>query len=380
MLKTSDFDFNLPSELIAQTPFFPKEKTKMLVWRDSKILDAQLINLTDFLQEGDVLVFNDARVIKAKLQAKILRNSAILDFNLDQEIEGKWSALCRPAKKVQVGDSLQIAEDFFAEVIEKTDDGFIKIKFDCADDELRYKLDKYGAVPLPPYIKRTPFDETASSRSLSLSKRVETPSVNTLRQAQRTAETGSANGSDETNYQTIYAANGTAVAAPTAGLHFNENIFARLDAKKIQKTFVTLNVGAGTFLPVRADFLKDHKMHRESFSISKETAEIINSAKKQGKKIIAVGTTSLRVLESCTNAEGLVEPMSTHTEIFIHPPYKFKIVDVLMTNFHLPKSTLFMLVSAFIGKENAQSLYNHAISKNYRFYSYGDTSLLFPEK
>jgi len=342
MLKTSDFDFHLPPELIAQAPFFPREKTKMLICKNGEITDSQLINLTNFLQEGDVLVFNDARVIKAKLTAKILRNSAQLDFNLDQEIGDLWQALCRPAKKVKVGDELEIAPDFFAKVIEKTDDGFIRIKFDCKDEALLLKLEKYGEVPLPPYIKR---DEE--------------------------------NSQDQKNYQTIYASRGTAVAAPTAGLHFNEEIFSALDAKKIQKVFVTLNVGAGTFLPVRSENLEDHKMHSEFFSISKEAAEIINFAKSQGKKIVAVGTTSLRVLESATDENGIIKPMSEHTKIFIFPPYKFKIVDILMTNFHLPKSTLFMLICAFVGKEKAFELYNHAISESYRFYSYGDSSLLF---
>ena len=349
MLKTSDFDFYLPPELIAQTPFFPKEKTKMLICKDGAILDSQVIKLPDFLQEGDVLVFNDARVIKAKLSGELLRNSARLDFNLDQENQGLWRALCRPAKKVKIGDEIEIAPEFFAQVLEKTDDGFIKIKFDCAGEELLAKLEKYGAVPLPPYIKR----EAKGVRRKALGE------------------------NDQENYQTIYAANGVAVAAPTAGLHFNEKIFAALDAKKIEKVFVTLNVGAGTFLPVRSEFLKDHKMHSEFFSISKSAAEKINSAKKSGKKIVAIGTTSLRVLESAADENGLIKPMSAHTEIFIHPPYKFKIADILLTNFHLPKSTLFMLICTFVGKEKAFELYTHAISQNYRFYSYGDSSLLF---
>ncbi|MBU6140926.1 MAG: tRNA preQ1(34) S-adenosylmethionine ribosyltransferase-isomerase QueA [Proteobacteria bacterium] len=350
MLKTSDFDFDLPEKLIAQTPFFPKEKTKMLVSKGPKILDAQLINLVDFLQEGDVMVFNDARVIKAKLSAKILRNSAQLEFNLDQENQGQgekfWNALCRPAKKVLVGDSLEIAPDFFAEVKEKSDDGTIRIKFDCDSEDLVAKLEKYGSVPLPPYIKRDGHAELVEA-------------------------------SDQKNYQTIYAAKGMAAAAPTAGLHFNENIFATLAAKKIEKVFVTLNVGAGTFLPVRSDFLKDHKMHSEFFSLSTEAAQIINHAKKNGKRIVAVGTTSLRVLESAADEKGVVKPMNMHTQIFIYPPYDFKIVDILMTNFHLPKSTLFMLICAFVGKERGFEIYNHAISQQYRFYSYGDSSLLF---
>jgi len=342
MLKTSDFDFYLPEQLIAQEPFFDKEQTKMLVFEGSKILDAQVKSLTNFLQEGDVLVFNDARVVKAKLSAKILRNLAQLEFNLDQEFEGVWSALCKPAKKVKAGDELEIAPDFFAQVLEKTDDGFIKIKFDCTSDNLPAKLEKYGCVPLPPYIKR-------AEKNLA----------------------------DQKNYQTIYAANGTAVAAPTAGLHFNQKIFDALAAKKIQKTFVTLNVGAGTFLPVRTDFLQEHKMHSEFFSISHQSAQIINEAKARGKKIVAVGTTSLRVLESSCDENGVIKPTQKHTEIFIYPPYKFKIVDVLMTNFHLPKSTLFMLICAFVGKEKAHEIYNHAIKNKYRFYSYGDSSLLF---
>jgi S-adenosylmethionine:tRNA ribosyltransferase-isomerase len=218
----------------------------------------------------------------------------------------------------------------------------LQIKFDCEGDELLSKLEKYGAIPLPPYIKRE-------------------------------AE----NKDDLKNYQTIYASKGTAVAAPTAGLHFNENIFATLEAKKIQKVFVTLNVGAGTFLPVRSDFLADHKMHEEFFTLSKEAADTINKAKKNGKRIIAVGTTSLRVLESAASENGELKAMQKNTKIFIYPPYKFKIVDGLMTNFHLPKSTLFMLICAFLGKEKAFETYNHAIANNYRFYSYGDSSLLF---
>jgi S-adenosylmethionine:tRNA ribosyltransferase-isomerase len=342
MLKTSDFNFDLPPKLIAQEPFFPREKTKMLIFDGHAISDAQVINLVDFLQEGDVLVFNDARVVKAKLSAKILRNLAILEFNLDQERQGVWNALCKPAKKVKEGDDLEIAPDFFAKVLEKTDDGFVKIKFDCDGDELLKKLEKYGSIPLPPYIKR---DEQ--------------------------------NSQDQINYQTIYAKKGIAVAAPTAGLHFNEKIFETLEAKKIQKVFVTLNVGAGTFLPVRADLLKDHKMHNEFFSISEAAANAINFAKKNGKKIVAVGTTSLRALESSCDENGFIKAANTSTEIFLYPPHSIKTVDILMTNFHLPKSTLFMLICAFVGTENAFRIYNHAISKDYRFYSYGDSSLLF---
>jgi S-adenosylmethionine:tRNA ribosyltransferase-isomerase len=345
MFKTSDFNFHLPENLIAHQPFSPKEETKMLVYKDGAILDQQVINLIDFLQEGDVLVFNDAKVIKAKLSATILRNQAKLNFNLDQEENGIWQALCRPAKKVNIGDELEIAPDFFAQVLEKSDDGFIKIKFDCTDNALLEKLEKYGEIPLPPYIKR---DEK--------------------------------NQSDQINYQTIYAANGTAVAAPTSGLHFTNKIFDLLDAKKIKKVFVTLNVGAGTFLPVRADEIKDHKMHEEFFSISDGAAKTINEARKNGKRIIAVGTTSLRALESAASDEGYLKETKTKTDIFIYPGYRFKIVDILMTNFHLPKSTLFMLICAFVGKKAGFGIYEHAILRQYRFYSYGDSSLLFLKK
>lgn len=345
MFKTSEFDFDLPEGLIAHKPFFPKEETKMLVYQNRDILDRQIINLVDFLNAGDVLVFNDARVIKAKLSAIILSNQAKLDFNLDQEKDGLWQALCRPAKKVKQGDELQIAEDFFATVAHKSDDGFIQLRFDCDGDLLQAKLEKYGAVPLPPYIKR------------------EQQNVH-----------------DQENYQTIYAASGTAVAAPTAGLHFTDKIFDLLEQKQVKKAFVTLNVGAGTFLPVRADNIADHKMHEEFFSISQETADMVNEAKANGKRVIAVGTTSLRSLESACDANGKLCATQTRTDIFIYPGYTFKIVDMLMTNFHLPKSTLFMLISAFVGKDEARKIYDYAIANRYRFYSYGDSSLLFKPK
>ena len=354
MLKTSDFDFNLPSNLIAQKPFFPKEETKMLICNQDGISDAQVMNLAGFLQKGDVLVFNNARVIKAKLSATIQRNSAHLDFNLDQNLNcdksnenAIWNALCKPAKKVQTGDHLQIAPDFFATVLNKSDDGFITIEFDSCGNALLEKFEKYGEVPLPPYIKRS--DETTAELTKD----------------------------DRTNYQTIYASGGTAVAAPTAGLHINEKIMASLEERGIQKAFVTLNVGAGTFLPVRSDHIQDHKMHSEFFTISQESADIINAAKKAGNRVVAVGTTSLRVLESSCDDNGIMQATQTNTKIFIYPPYKFKITDILMTNFHLPKSTLFMLICAFIGKEGAFKVYNHAIDNKYRFYSYGDSSLLF---
>jgi S-adenosylmethionine:tRNA ribosyltransferase-isomerase len=352
-MKTTDFDFNLPNELIAQRPFANKTQTPMLLFYNEKIYDKKLNDIVYYLQEGDVLVFNNAKVIKAKFSAQIQRNLAKLEVNLDQEYQGLeddkefviWQALCKPAKKVLIGDILKISEDFFAEVINKNNDGFIKIKFNYSNQKLVEMLDKYGQIPLPPYIKR-------------LEK----------------------NSDDEKNYQTIYAKEGNAVACPTAGLHFNQEIFDKINTKKIIKVFVTLNVGAGTFLPVRSEFIKDHDMHQESFVIDEKTCEIINNAKKNKNKIIAIGTTALRVLESVVNEKNQVEAKKSTTKIFITPPYNFKIVDILLTNFHLPKSTLFMLISAFVGKENAKKIYQHAIEKKYRFFSYGDTSLLFRAK
>jgi len=314
----------------------------MLVCEGDNIFDKQVINLVDHLNEGDLLIFNDAKVIKAKLTGTIKRNSAILEFNLDQINDGIWNALCKPAKKVEKGDEIVISDEFMAMVHEKNNDGTISIEFNAKDDEFIALLEKFGEVPLPPYIKR-----------------------------------GKEEG-DVENYQTIYAKSGYAVAAPTAGLHFSDAIFAALKKKKINTAFVTLNVGAGTFLPVRSDHLEDHKMHFEYFNLPEETAEIINKTKRENKRVIAVGTTSLRVLESSSTKKGVVKAGSKNTDIFIYPPFDFQIIDGLMTNFHLPKSTLFMLICAFIGQDKAFMLYEHAIKENYRFYSYGDPTLLLP--
>lgn len=344
----SEFDFNLPSELIAQNPLSERGKTKLLVYQNDKISDSNFSNLTDFLQEEDVLVFNDVKVIKAKLYGKIARNSSKIEFNLDQEIFNHqlknnknriWRVICKGAKKLKENDEIIFADDFFARIITKFDDGFCIIEF---AEDLDQKLEKYGEVPLPPYIKR---------------------------------ENGTKS-EDEQNYQTIYAKKGSAVAAPTAGLHFSKEIFQKLQEKNIKKAFVTLNVGAGTFLPVRSEKIKDHKMHEESFEILQESVDIINNAKKNNNRIISVGTTSLRVLESVSDENGMLKQFRGTTDIFIYPGYKFKNANALITNFHLPKSTLFMLICAAIGKDEAYKVYNHAINKKYRFFSYGDSSLL----
>ncbi len=346
MLKTSDFDFHLPAELIANQPAKPRDSSRLLVWKNGQITDKKVSDLAEFFAKGDVLVLNDTKVIKAKLIGK--RDEAKVEINLHRFRQNGsqgniWQVFAKPAKRLKIGDKFIIADDFFAQVLNKNEDGIVDLQFNVVGEKFFAMLEKYGQMPLPPYIKKPEVKEE----------------------------------SDDQNYQTIYSKNAGAVAAPTAGLHFTEELFEKLNAKGVQKVFTTLNVGAGTFLPVKSEFVKDHKMHSEYFSIGEAACKTINQAKKNGKKIIAVGTTSLRVLESASDENGDLQPQTRETDIFIYPPHSFKIVDILMTNFHLPKSTLFMLVSAFIGSNNANEVYAHAISNKYRFYSFGDTTLLF---
>jgi S-adenosylmethionine:tRNA ribosyltransferase-isomerase len=342
MLKTADFDFNLPEELIAQQPHQPRDEARMLVFGEGEFKDLQVKNLTDFLRAGDLVVFNDTKVIKAKITGR--RGAAKIEINLHQNLsENIWRVFARPAKRLKIGDQFMVADDFYAMVIAKNE-GLVDLAFNCAGAEFFKQLEKYGQMPLPPYIKRGQGDDQSEG--------------------------------DEADYQTIYAKNSGAVAAPTAGLHFTEKLFAALDEQGIKKAFVTLNVGAGTFLPVKSEFIQDHQMHSEYYVVDQETADLINETKNSGGRIIAVGTTSLRVLESAVDDAGNLKAGSGDTKIFIYPPYKFKMTDILMTNFHLPKSTLFMLISAFIGLEEAHKLYQHAIENKYRFYSFGDACLL----
>jgi len=339
-LKTSDFDFNLPTDLIANKPITPRDESKMIIHQYSKITEEKSKNLSDFLNEGDVLVLNDTRVLKAKLLG-YNENNAKININLHQEINsGTWQIFAKPAKRLKIGTILKISDDFFAKVIKKTENSIITLEFNKKNSDFFLNLEKYGQMPLPPYIKEE--DKNANE-----------------------------------NYQTIYANKEGSVAAPTAGLHFTNELLEKIKEKGVKIIFVTLNVGAGTFLPVKTDLIKDHQMHQEFFEINQESCNIINDAKENNKKIIAVGTTSMRVLETCSDDNGFLLPKTDNTNIFIYPGYRFKIVDILMTNFHLPKSTLFMLVSAFIGADNAKKLYQFAIDKKYRFYSYGDCCLLF---
>ncbi len=311
----------------------------MLVVNKS-LRDMGVRDLPSFLKAGDVMVFNDTKVIPARLFGK--RGEAAIEILLHKHMhDAMWQCFARPAKKLKIGDTVQFAPDFVAEVKEKRDDGQVVLAFNVSGDALRNQLNQHGHMPLPPYIERA--DEAA----------------------------------DKTCYQTVYARHEGSVAAPTAGLHFTPELLAAIDAAGVKRVHVTLHVGGGTFLPVKVEDTNDHVMHSEYAEITPEVADTINAAKQAGGRVLAVGTTALRTLESAADGQGMVQPMARETDIFITPGYRFRIVDILLTNFHLPKSTLFMLVSAFSGLERMKMAYNHAIDRQYRFYSYGDACLLF---
>ena len=344
-LKTSDFDFDLPQERIAQTACEPRDAARLLRVTPKGPSDHHVFDLPGLLKAGDLLVLNDTRVIPARLYGK--RGEVKVELLLlKKSASSTWQALAKPGKRLKIGNTIQFAPDLSAEVIEKHDDGEILVRFNVPENSLMGLLHEYGEPPLPPYIKR----------------------------AQGAAK------ADASRYQTIYAARDGAVAAPTAGMHFTPELLAELAAKGINHVKVTLHVGAGTFLPVKAEYIKDHIMHAEWGEISPPVADQINKARNEGRRIVCVGTTSLRVLESASNGKGVIRPFSEETSIFISPGYRFRAADVLLTNFHLPQSTLFMLVSAFLGLEAMRRAYAYAIRKNYRFYSYGDACLLEPKK
>ncbi len=349
-MRVADFDFILPPERIALRPAVPRESAKLLVVGD-QLQDLTVANLPGQFRRGDVLVFNNTKVIPAALTGQRVgrlgttpKIEALLHMRLDAS---RWKAFVKPAKKLEQGDRVQFGTDgrvcllgeVFATVEHKGDAGEVTLAFDFSGPVLDEAISAVGRVPLPPYIE---------------SKRAQ-------------------DAQDKTDYQTIFAKEAGAVAAPTAGLHFTPDLMKILQDTGINHEFVTLHVGAGTFLPVKADDTDNHKMHAEWGEINAETIERLKAARDNGGRIIAVGTTSLRLLE----ASGL-EPFCGTTEIFITPGYTFKSVDGLITNFHLPKSTLFMLVSAFAGQARMKAAYAHAIENNYRFYSYGDASLLWP--
>ncbi len=340
-MQLSDFDYDLPESLIAQKPVEPRDASRMLaVSTSGELTDSTIRSLPSFLRAGDILVLNDTKVIPAQLFAT--KGEATIGITLlKQEGLDKWECFAKPARKLKTDDMLNFSDILGAKVCEKNKSGTVNLKFDKQGDAFFTAIDKIGQMPLPPYIKR-------------LEK----------------------NDADFLSYQTLHAKNPGAVAAPTAGLHFSESLMAEIKQKGVELQHVTLHVGGGTFLPVRVEDIANHHMHSEWLELNENTAKALNQAKAQGKRIISVGTTALRCLESCVNEDGLFEAQKRETNIFITPGYSFKAVDALLTNFHLPKSTLFMLVSAFSGLKAMKNAYNHAVSQKYRFFSYGDACFL----
>ncbi|MEQ8709255.1 MAG: tRNA preQ1(34) S-adenosylmethionine ribosyltransferase-isomerase QueA [Rhodospirillales bacterium] len=335
------FDFELPGELIAQTPAVPRESARLLDLSAAGMTDRTVADLPALLQPGDVLVSNDTRVIPARLFGQ--RGEVKVEVTLHKRVgPAAWHAFARPGKRLKTGQEIRFADDFTATIAEKFESGEIHLDFSLGEGALFAALERYGAPPLPPYIRR---------------------------------ERGG-DPTDRENYQTIFARHDGAVAAPTAGLHFTDRLLAEVDARGIARETITLHVGAGTFMPVKVADTADHHMHSEWGEISPETAERLNRARAAGGRLVAIGTTSLRLLESAADAKGVIRPFSGETDIFITPGYKFRAVDLLLTNFHLPKSTLFMLISAFSGLDRMKRAYAHAIAGRYRFYSYGDCCLL----
>jgi len=352
------FDFDLPEERIALRPAEPRDSARLLKVRSGEPFeDLSVRDLPSLLQPGDVLVFNDTRVIPAQLKGMRRRGEATaqVDATLHMRVGPyRWLTFMRPGKRVAEGDRIHFGHDgsscflgqLDATVVEKREGGEVLLGFDVSGPFLDEALHAVGHIPLPPYIASKRADDERDRR----------------------------------DYQTIYAREEGAVAAPTAGLHFTPELFAALDDMGVERRFVTLHVGAGTFLPVKADDTDQHRMHAESGVVSAETATALNAARERGSRIVAVGTTSLRLLESAAAEDGSLKEWSGATDIFITPGYRFRTADMLMTNFHLPRSTLFMLVSAFAGMETMRAAYEHAISTRYRFYSYGDSSLLFRQQ
>ncbi len=372
------FDFDLPEDRIATRPVTPRDAARLLCVGKSwpyhsarkereafgaDFSDKTIAELPNLLFPGDLLVLNNTKVIPARLFGK--RGDAKVEVTLHKRIikdelrdtlqlaagarenvfdsggrSTRWRCFAKPGKKLKVGDVFEVAPDFSAEVEAKLESGEVILRFNCQGPDLYEKLAKYGSMPLPPYMKRD------------------------------------ADENDVQQYQTLFAKAEGAVAAPTAGLHFTPELLQMLDMKGIESVEVTLHVGAGTFLPVKADDTRDHQMHSEDIVVTAEQARIISNAKREGRRIVAIGTTALRVLETITDRDGVAHPFMGETDIFITPGYQFKCVDVLLTNFHLPRSTLFMLVSAFSGLERMKAAYQHAIDNHYRFYSYGDACLL----
>ena len=363
-MKLSDFDFDLPEELIALRPARPRDSARLLVVRPRaaapdrpELEDRVFHDLPDCLRPGDVLVFNDTKVIPARLSGRRVREGADgmprITMNLHrQEDAHTWRAFARPAKKLQPGDRVMFGlsgmgcsvDELWGEITEKGEGGEVVVRFSCPGQELAAALSRVGEMPLPPYI--------ASRRRPDLA--------------------------DSVDYQTVFAEREGAVAAPTAGLHFTKDLLRRLRAAGVETARVTLHVGAGTFLPVKAEDVSGHRMHAEYGEVPEETARLLNAVREKGGRIVCVGTTTVRILETAADEQGRVRPFAGETDIFITPGHRFRAADLMITNFHLPKSTLFMLVSAFSGLEAMKAAYAHAIGERYRFFSYGDACLLYP--
>ncbi len=334
-MKTADFDYHLPEELIAQDPLPNRDKARLMVLKNDLIEHRHIYDLPKILSPDDVLVFNETKVFPARLHGTI--DGKTVEILLHQEAtKGVWECLVKPGKRFKKGAKIRFRE-LKATVEQINEDGTRMIKFEHTGNKLNRIIDQIGETPLPPYIKHSQ--------------------------------------SSPTQYQTTYAKNRGSVAAPTAGLHFTAELLEKLRQQGIEQHFVTLHVGRGTFEPVKADNIADHKMHAEWFTLSPETAAALNAAKKANKRIISVGTTTNRVLESCAKNGHLIAD-SGETELFITPGYKFQFVDALLTNFHLPKSTLLMLVSALANKNHIDRAYQEAIAKKYRFFSFGDAMLI----
>ncbi|MBO5888748.1 MAG: tRNA preQ1(34) S-adenosylmethionine ribosyltransferase-isomerase QueA [Clostridia bacterium] len=338
MLKTSDFYYDLPKELIAQTPVYPRDSSKLLVYdrKTNKIEDRIFKDILEIFNKGDLLVINNTKVLPARMFAYTKNGGKVEILLLKRQNLTDWEVMVKPGKKAKEGVKLVINEELSLEILSRTESGgrIVKFEFDGVFEDI---ISKVGEMTLPPYIHEK------------------------LK--------------DQDRYQTVYAKNQGSAAAPTAGLHFTVDLIEKLKQKGVEFATVELKVGLGTFRPVKVDNLEEHQMHSEWYEITEENAEIINKAKRENRRVIAVGTTSVRTLETVADNNGFVKAVSGDTSIFIYPPYKFKCVNALITNFHLPESTLVMLVSAFAGKEETLSVYKHAVDNKYRFFSFGDACL-----
>lgn len=349
-MRLEDFDFELPRQLIAERPASPRDAARLLLL-GSGLADARVSDLPELLRPGDLMVFNDTAVIPARLFGRReggAGDSARIEVTLIAESDrhGQWRAFAKPVKRLQPGERIVFAPDFSARFLGRAERerGAVLLDFELGSATLLAKLELHGAMPLPPYIKRP------------------------------------ADAADRRDYQTVYARDPGAIAAPTAGLHFTTELLAALERRGIERVSVTLHVGPGTFLPVEEADPSAHRMHGERGIVTETAARSVNRAKAEGRRVIAVGTTAVRLLESAADDDGRLRPFAGETRLFILPGYRFKAIDLLFTNFHLPKSTLFMLVSAFGGIERMKAAYAHAVRERYRFFSYGDACLIEPER